>query len=370
MPRFATMRPFLANKARCAIFWYSSRPKPSKAVREFKSVASTGSASQRRVALLVYPELVLLDLVGPYEVFSLANRISRKLRPADVDPYILETLSSNSDSLVRASSGICLRPDRHWADCDSSIDTLLIPGGFEMRHVIQDVSLLRWLLEKSPSLRRIGSICSGALVLAAAGVLEGRRATTHWQDCEQLAREYPSVCVEPDRIFVKDGNVYTSAGVTAGLDLALALVEEDLGRELAFAVAQTLVMFVRRPGGLTQFSALLQSQAAERQPLRDLLVWAAEHLDEDLSVETLAARVHMSVRNFSRAFRRELGKTPARFIEILRVEAATRMLEQNGARIEHVAQECGLGSGDSMRRSFLRVWGIPPSEYRERFRHA
>jgi transcriptional regulator GlxA family with amidase domain len=333
-------------------------------------VLNSGSSCQRRVALLAYPQLVLLDLVGPCEVFSIANRIALRARPADSAPYILETLSLYPELHLRAASGISLLADRHWSDCDAPIDTLLIPGGFEMSHVTRDASLLRWLLEISPRVRRIGSICSGALVLAAAGVLEGRRATTHWLDCEQLAREYPGISVEPDRIYVKDGNVYTSAGVTAGLDLAIALVEEDLGRELAFEVAQTLVMFVRRPGGLAQFSALLQSQAAERQPLRDLLVWAAEHLDEDLSVEILAGRVHMSVRNFSRAFRRELGKTPARFIEILRVEAAARMLEQNGARIEQVAQECGLGSGDSMRRSFLRVWGVPPSEYRVRFRHA
>lgn len=329
---------------------------------------SAGTDGQRRVALLAYPQLVLLDLVGPCEVFSIANRLARRVRPADGDPYVLETLSLYPELHLRAASGISLVADRCWTDCDPSIDTLLIPGGLEMSHVARNVALLRWLLEISPHVRRIGSICSGALVLAAAGVLEGRHATTHWQDCEQLAREYPGISVEPDRIYVKDGNVYTSAGVTAGLDLALALVEEDLGRELAFEVAQTLVMFVRRPGGLTQFSTLLQSQAAERQPLRDLLVWAAEHLDEDLSVERLAARVHMSVRNFSRTFRKELGRTPARFIQILRVEAAGRMLEQNGARIEHVAKECGLGSGDSMRRSFLRVWGVPPSEYRERFR--
>jgi transcriptional regulator GlxA family with amidase domain len=333
-------------------------------------VATTINIGQRRVALLAYPQLVLLDLVGPCEVFSIANRISRRFRTGDTDPYILETLSLDSNLHLQASSGIALMADRRWADCQTAIDTLLIPGGFDMNPVTSDAALLNWVFEMAPRVRRIGSICSGAFVLAAAGVLEGRRATTHWLDCEQLAREYPRVRVEPDRIYVKDGNVYTSAGVTAGLDLALALVEEDLGRDLAFMVAQTLVMFLRRSGGQTQFSALLQSQAAERQPLRDLLIWAAEHLGEDLSVEALAARVHMSARNFSRAFRKELGKTPARFIEMLRVEAAGRKLEETGARVDQVAKDCGLGSGDSMRRSFLRVWGVPPSEYRERFRSA
>jgi transcriptional regulator GlxA family with amidase domain len=331
-------------------------------------VANTSNLGGRRVAVLAYPQLVLLDLVGPFEVFSMANRISRGIRPCDSAPYILEILSISSDLRLEASSGITLFANRSWRDCHGNIDTLLIPGGVDVGEVTRDAALLKWVHEMAPRVRRIGSICTGAFVLAAAGVLNGRRATTHWQDCSQLADEYPTVRVEPDRIYIKDENVYTSAGVTAGLDLALALVEEDLGRELAFTVAQTLVMFVRRPGGLNQFSALLKSQAAERQPLRDLLAWAAEHPDEDLTVEALAARVHMSVRNFSRTFHRELGKTPARFIETLRVEAAARMLGQNGIRMDQVAKECGLGSGDSMRRSFLRVWGVPPSEYRERFR--
>jgi transcriptional regulator GlxA family with amidase domain len=330
--------------------------------------ASATALVQRRVAVLAYPQLVLLDLVGPCEVFSMANRIARRLRGCETDPYTLETLSIGSCLRLEASSGISLMADRSWRDCHGNIDTLLISGGIDLRQVTRDEALLQWVNEMAPRVRRIGSICTGAFVLAAAGVLNGRRATTHWQDCQQLAAEYPAVCVEPDRIYVKDDNVYTSAGVTAGLDLALAMVEEDLGREVAFTVAQTLVMFVRRPGGLNQFSALLKSQAAERQPFRDLLAWAAEHPEADLSVEALAARVHMSVRNFSRTFRRELNETPAHFIEMLRVETAARMLEQTGARMDRVARECGLGSGDSLRRSFLRVWGISPSEYRERFR--
>jgi transcriptional regulator GlxA family with amidase domain len=242
-------------------------------------VANTSNLGGRRVAVLAYPQLVLLDLVGPFEVFSMANRISRGIRPCDSAPYILEILSISSDLRLEASSGITLFANRSWRDCHGNIDTLLIPGGVDVGEVTRDAALLKWVHEMAPRVRRIGSICTGAFVLAAAGVLNGRRATTHWQDCSQLADEYPTVRVEPDRIYIKDENVYTSAGVTAGLDLALALVEEDLGRELAFTVAQTLVMFVRRPGGLNQFSALLKSQAAERQPLRDLLAWAAEHPD-------------------------------------------------------------------------------------------
>lgn len=330
---------------------------------------SVPEINDRRVAVLAYPQLVLLDLAGPCEVFSMANRVARRLRPRAADPYILETLSVGSDLRLQASNGIVLMANRCWKDCPSNIDTLLIAGAIDLKQVPRDPALLKWLQEMAPRVRRIGSICTGAFVLAAAGVLNGRNATTHWQDCRQLALEYPAIRVEPDRIYVKDENVYTSAGVTAGLDLALALVEEDLGREVAFAVAQTLVMFVRRTGGLNQFSALLKCQAAARQPLRDLLAWAAEHPGEDLSVEALAGRIHMSVRNFSRTFRRELDKTPARCIETLRVEAAGRMLEHHGARMDEVAKACGLGSGDSMRRSFLRVWGISPNEYRGRFKH-
>jgi transcriptional regulator GlxA family with amidase domain len=310
----------------------------------------------------------LLDLVGVSEVFSLANLISRRLDPSAPDPYILETLSVDSSMWLHASSGIALMADRRCTDCGGPIDTLLIPGCLEMTAVTRDRVLLGWVEETARRVRRIGSLSNGAFILAAAGILEGRRATTHWLDCERLAGEFPGVRVESDRIFVKDGNLYTAAGGTAGLDLALALIEEDLGRDLAFAVARALVMFVRRPGGQNQFSALLQSQTAERQPLRDLLAWASEHLTDSLSVETLAARVHMSARNFSRAFRKELGKTPARFIETLRIDAAARMLEQTGVCIDQAAKECGLGSADSMRRSFLRVRGVTPSEYRERIR--
>ncbi len=322
----------------------------------------------RRVVALVYPQIVLLDVAGPCEVFSMANRIWRRLKSGAPDPYTLAIVSTCPGSRIDTASGLALVADHTVADFRGQIDTLLVPGGMDVSAVTTDAVLLRWLCRMAARVRRVGSICTGAFVLAAAGLLEGRSATTHWQDCEKLSREYPGIRVEPDRIFVKDGNVYTSAGVTAGMDLALALVDEDLGRDVALKVAQTLVMFVRRPGGQSQFSALLESQTMERQSLRDLLVWIAEHPAEDLSVEALASRVNMSVRNFSRSFRRGIGKTPARLVESLRVEAARRMLEDSDSRLEQIAQECGLGSGNSMRRSFLRVLGVVPSDYRARFR--
>jgi transcriptional regulator GlxA family with amidase domain len=318
--------------------------------------------------LLAYPQLILLDMVGPCEVFSMANHISHRLRPGSPGVYAIEIVSVSRELRFQSSSGLALLADRHLAECLGEIDTLLVPGGIDLSAVTKDETLLIWLRKTAPCVRRIGSICTGAFVLAAAGLLDGRCATTHWQDCPHLAREYPGIRVDPDRIYVRDGNVYTSAGVTAGMDLALALVEEDLGRDMALKVAQTLVMFVRRPGGQSQFSTLLESQAAERQPLRDLVVWAAEHPADDLSVEALAARVNMSVRNFSRIFRRELGKTPARYIEMLRVEAARRMLEETDARLDSIAKKCGLGGGNSMLRSFLRLLDVAPSAYRDRFR--
>jgi transcriptional regulator GlxA family with amidase domain len=318
--------------------------------------------------MLVFPQMVLLDAAGPCEVFSMANRAWRELHPELPEPYQIEIVSTGIALRIDTASGLTLMAGMLLADFQGNVDTLLIPGGTDLTAALHDANLLHWLREIAPQVRRVGSICTGAFVLAAAGLLDGLCVTTHWQDCERLAREFPRTCVEPDRIYVRDGNIYTSAGVTAGIDLALALVEEDLGRNVALKVAQTLVMFVRRPGGQSQFSSLLDSLAGERQPLRDLVVWVAEHLDQDLSVEALAARVNMSVRNFSRTFRRGFGKTPARFVEALRVDAARRLMEQSDARMEHIARECGLRTGNAMRRSFLRVVGVAPSDYREQLR--
>jgi transcriptional regulator GlxA family with amidase domain len=324
--------------------------------------------SPRRVVILAYRQLILLDLVGPSEVFSTANRIFHTNRPQDPDPYAVEVVSVGRDLRIETAAKVCLLADGRLSSCKGAIDTLLIPGGIALDFALKDAALMRWLHRTVPRVRRVASICSGALILAACGFLNGRRATTHWEMCDQLAREYPKIRVQPDSIYVKDGNIYTSAGVTAGMDLALALVEEDLGREIALNVARALVMFVRRPGGQSQFSALLESQIADRDPLRELQVWAVEHPRENLSVEALAARVHMSPRNFSRVFGREVGQTPARFAECLRVDAARRRLEETAGTLDRVADECGFGSANSMRRAFLRTVRVPPSDYRDRFR--
>ncbi len=314
----------------------------------------------RRVVVLAFPQVKLLDAAGPCEVFADANRaLGRSV-------YGIE-LVSTTPGAVESSAGIPLVARRDYSSTRGPIDTLLVAGGPGVARAVGDARLLRWLGRSAARSRRVGSVCTGAFLLAAAGLLDGRRATTHWAFCEQLSREHPRVAVDPDPIFVRDGGVYTSAGVTAGVDLALALVEEDLGRDVALGVARNLVVFVRRPGGQSQFSAPLELQAAAREPLRDLQTWAVEHLAADLSVEALARRVHMSVRNFSRVFRREVGRPPARFVERLRVEGARRQLEESGAGLEQVARACGFGGADAMRRSFLRVLRVAPAAYRARF---
>ena len=211
-------------------------------------------------------------------------------------------------------------------------------------------------------------MCSGAFLLAEAGLLDGRRATTHWSRCDELARRYPGVTVEPDPIFIRDGHVFTSAGVTAGMDLALALVADDLGRDAALTVARHLVLFLQRPGNQSQFSVQLASQLADRDEIRSLQQWIADHPDADCSVEALAVRASMSPRHLARVFADGVGTTPARYVEQVRLEAARRRLEESGDSIEQVATGCGFGTTETMRRVFVRHLGVPPAAYRSRFR--
>jgi transcriptional regulator GlxA family with amidase domain len=318
----------------------------------------------RRIALLTYPLVDLLDVAGPSEVFGATQSALAALgRPSEAG-YCVEVLSSSRERAIETDSAVSLLAHRSYHGLRDPIDTLLVAGGLGAEKAAMDQGLLRWLKSMAPRVRRLGSICTGAFVLAAAGLLDGRRATTHWKWCSRLAKGYPQIDVDPDPIFIRDGSVFTSAGVSAGMDLALALVEEDHGRDAALWIARHLVLFLRRPGGQSQFSVLLDLQAAQRDPLSDLQSWLAEHLDQDLSVERLARRVHMSTRNFARVFRQQVGWTPGRFVERLRVEAARRRLEDSGARLAAVARECGFGSADSMRRSFLRVLLMAPDDYR------
>lgn len=321
-----------------------------------------GVPAPRRVVFLAFPRTVLLDLAGPWDVFNGANLFAKGQQ------YELELVSAGEDTRVETASAPPLVAARTARACRGAIDTLIVPAAFGLE--VPDSAALSGLKRLARNSRRVVSVCGGAFILAAAGLLDGRRVTTHWRYCDDLARRYPALTVEPDSIFVRDGNVYTSAGVTAGMDLALALVEEDLGRPIALTVAQNLVMFARRPGGQTQFSAALEAQQAERDAIRDLLAWAVDRLDEDLSVEALAAKAHMSARNFSRVFAKELGQTPARHIERLRVDAARQLLQQPAIEYRDVVRRCGFGSVNSMRRSFLRVLKVTPSDYQDRFRTA
>jgi transcriptional regulator GlxA family with amidase domain len=314
--------------------------------------------SARRVVIVAFQDVQPLDVVGPAEVFHTAARI----HPPG---YTVETVASGPGPL--AASSIRLQPDRTIEACRGPIDTLLVAGGTGVREAAKDERLVNWVRSAAGRSRRFASVCTGAFLLAEAGLLDGRRVTTHWAACAALARRHPGLSVEPDPIFVRDGDVYTSAGVTAGMDLALALVEEDLGREAALEAARWLVLFVRRPGGQSQFSAQLAAQAAERRPLRELQSWIADHLDADLSVPALARRACMSERNFARAFRQEVGMTPAAYVESSRVERARIALEEGAAPVEAVARRTGFGTVETMRRAFHRRLGVSPAEYRNRF---
>jgi transcriptional regulator GlxA family with amidase domain len=320
----------------------------------------------RRVAVVAFPDVQVLDVVGPLEAFAIASRLL-ELHGRTTPAYAVEMVATQA-GVVRASSGLGLVAARALRQVRGELDTLLVAGGVGTPAALRDETLVAALRRLAPRMRRIGSVCTGAFVLAEAGLLDGRRATTHWEWCDALAARFPRVQVDRDPIFVRDGNVYTSAGVTAGMDLALALVEEDHGRALALEVARQMVLFLRRPGGQSQFSAALAAQSADREPLRDLQAWIAEDPGRDCSVPALARRVAMSPRNFARVFSREVGATPGQFVERVRVEAARRRLEESADGVDNIASRCGFGTAETMRRAFLRTLRVPPSAYRSRFR--
>ncbi len=318
----------------------------------------------RRVIVLTPDQVQPLDAIGPTEVFHTASLV-RGRTPA----YRVEVVAPGG-GVVTTRSGLRLLADPLPAPgAGTPVDTLLVAGGEGTRAAARDDDLLAWVRTTAAHARRTTSVCTGSFVLAAAGLRDGRRATTHGMWCDLLQKSVPDVTVESDPIYVRDGDVWTSAGVTAGMDLALALVEDDLGPEVALEVARRLVVFVKRPGGQAQFSAGLTAQAARRDPLRELQAWVVDHLDEDLSVPALAHRAHLSERQFTRAFQAETGMTPASYVEALRVERA-RLLLHDGAAVDEAARATGFTSAEVLRRAFHRRIGVAPSAYRERFRHA
>lgn len=320
-------------------------------------------SEQRLVAMVVYPGVVAMDAFGPLEAFATANIITRT-------PLYRLTIAAMSVVPVETSLGIPIAPNVALADLEGRIDTLLVAGGFGQAEASCDRRLLDWLRANGPLARRCGSICTGAFVLAAAGLLDGKRATTHWAMAAELGRRYPQVSVDVDRIFVRDGSVYTSAGVTTGIDLALAMIEEDHGRPLALRVARSLVVYLKRPAGQSQFSSHLLAQFAASPPVRLVQEWALDNLRADLGVKALAARIRMSERSFRRAFVEETGETPREFVERIRCDAARRLFEEARMTVQAVATRCGFETVDNLRRAFVRRLGVTPQEYRQRFRLA
>jgi transcriptional regulator GlxA family with amidase domain len=318
----------------------------------------------RRIVMVAMPCAEVVEIGGVLDIFYAVNE--RLVAAGTPDPgYAVEVVSPVPT--VNAWPGLRLVADRSYRSVRGPMDTLIVTGVDRPDDARRDPELIRWLARTAPRARRMVGLCTGSFVLAEAGLLDGREATTHWAFCDELTRRFPEVTVQKDPIFVRDGAVYTSAGATAGVDLVLSLVEEDLGRRVALAVAQWMVVFLKRPGGQAQFSAQLSTQLAERAPLRELQAWILEHPGVDLSVAALARRVAMSPRNFFRVFVREIGMTPGRFVERVRVEAARRLLEETTRGVVNVATACGFGSPETMRIAFRRTLGVSPKGYRSRF---
>jgi transcriptional regulator GlxA family with amidase domain len=313
----------------------------------------------RRIVVVVVPPVEELDLVGPLQVLGAANRLARK------SIYEVEVVTNLRDLRVQGEGGLLsFAAHSRFQDIRGKVDSLLLVCGLATR-TLRDPALFGWLRKMAPAVRRLGSVCVGAFLLAEAGLLNGKRATTHWKFGPEMASRYPNVKIEFSPLWVKDENIYTSAGISAGIDLALAWVEEDCGGGIAHEIAREFVLFLRRPSGQTQLSACLSAQAAEMNTIHELQVWIAENLRNDLSVERLAERAAMSVRNFERVFVREVGKTPSHYVLQLRAEAARQRLESSDHGVKQIAAACGFGSADSMRRAFVRSVGITPLKYRQ-----
>jgi transcriptional regulator GlxA family with amidase domain len=324
----------------------------------------TSRTRPHRVVMLGFPNAQVLDITGPLEVFSRTARWLAEHRGARMPAYETELVAARAGPVLM-SNGLALVATRRYADVDDA-DTLLVAGGIGWEAPASDRALLRWLAAQAGRVERLGSICNGAMILAAAGLLDGRPATTHWAYLDRLAKLAPKARVDRDALYVRSGNVYTSAGVTAGMDLALALVEQDHGKAVALAVAQELVLFLKRPGGQSQFSRHLAAQKRD-DLFGELELWMLENPGKDLSVGSLARRMSMSPRHFARLFMARLGTSPGAYVRRLRVEQARRRIEEGATRFKQVARECGFADEQALRRGFQDVVGITPAEYRARF---
>jgi len=322
------------------------------------------SSTPRRIVFAVYDGVALLDLSGPLEAFRIAAEFALKERHKTYECIVV----SSRGGRVRTASGVDLNTKSVRSLAEKPIDTIIVPGAFSVENVTRDRALMQWLRKTALACRRMCSVCTGTFLLAAAGILDGHRAATHWRQVSRLATQYPKVTVEPDAIYVHDRRIWTSAGGTSGIDLALALIEQDAGRDVAIKVARALVVYLKRAGGQSQYSALLDAQAhSESDRFAELERWIVEHLNTDLGVQTLAQRVHMSARNFARVYAQTRGRTPAKAVQAIRIDAARRRLEESTDRIETIAAHTGFTGEEQMRSAFVRSLGIPPREYRKRF---
>jgi transcriptional regulator GlxA family with amidase domain len=324
-----------------------------------------GPRRRRSISILAFDDCQLLDVTGPLQVFVSATELAAE---HGYGGYDVERLS-RTGGLVRTTSGLAFATSRLASSRKPGPYTLLLPGGRGVHAAAEDRDLLRWIVREASNAERVCSVCTGAFLLAATGLLDGRRAVTHWKFCERLARAYPQVHVECDPIFVRDGPCWSSAGIVAGIDLALALVEADAGRPLALATARHMVVFLKRPGGQAQFSTLLAAQAREPDRFAELHAWIGANLSADLAVPRLAERACMSERNFARVYTRAMGTSPARMEERMRVEAARRLLEEGPARLGEVRRAVGFRDEETLRRAFIRQMGIAPDAYRRGFSH-
>ncbi len=321
------------------------------------------------IVQVIFQEAQALDITGPLEVFAQANKFLLQHGKVTFPVYDLLLVSPNEEP-VTMSSGIRLLADETFEtfnDSNRRIDTLIISGGNGVENIKLDSNFIAFVKKHAEEARRVTSICTGTFALAQTGLLKNRQATTHWASCQKLADDHPDIAVEPDMIYVRDHNIYTSAGVTAGIDLALALVEEDFGRELALEVAKQLVVFMKRQGGQSQFSTTLARQHVIDHVIKDTLNWVTQNPDKDLSMETLASQSRMSERNFARVFKKEIGMTPGKYIEKMRVEIATNLIEASNNNLQQIATRSGFLSEEKMRRAFKRQLGVLPHVYRKRF---
>jgi len=321
----------------------------------------------KHIVFIVLPESTLLDLSGPLDVFQKAIENRDELIGQGECSYQTHVVSVTKTKRVPVTAGISINCERYYGNIDFPIDTLIVTGLSHRKDYRIDADFLVWLKEQSTRVRRICSVCAGAFILAEAGILTNKKAATHWRVCDRLASTYPDIEVDGDAIFVKDGNVYTSAGITSGMDLALALVEEDYGKAFALHIARIMVLFLKRPGNQTQFSAVLEAQKIDYQPINMIADYIFNHLEEDLTVEKLAEYSLMSPRNFARVFVRELKITPIKYIEKLRIQRACRYLTETHLTVDEIANLCGLKNSVNMKRLFFRTFATSPSQYRRGF---